>query len=66
MSIFATIFGTTISFMILFAINTSQYVIIRIPYGMKIFDEDVKHSTGLGLRRMLTKKLSDEPEKAHL
>jgi hypothetical protein len=66
MSIFGVIFGTTISFMILFAINASQYVIIRIPKRMKIFDEDVKHSAGLGLRKLLTKKISDEPEQAHL
>jgi hypothetical protein len=66
MSIYGVIFGTTISFMILFAINASQYVIIRIPKGMKIFEEEMKHSTSLGLRKMLTKKISDEPKQAHL
>ena len=66
MSIDATIFGMTISLMILLAINASQYIIIRIPNGMKIFDDDLQHNTGLGLRILLSKKISDEPERANL
>lgn len=66
MSIYGVIFGTTINILILVAINASQYVIIRIPKNMKVFDEDATHNTGLGLRKLLTRKIADEPTQANL
>ena len=46
--------------LILLQINMSQYVMVRIPYNMGLFEEDKKHEFKMGLRHQFTGFLKKE------
>jgi hypothetical protein len=62
-SFWGMVFGTAHQIMVLMQINISQYIIVRIPYDMGIFDRDQKHATKIGLIRALQKSISNANEK---
>ena len=44
--------------LILLQINLSQYVMVRIPYNMGIFDEDKQHEFEMAFRQKLARDLN--------
>ena len=47
--------------------NVSQYVLVRIPYNMGLFEKDAKHALKVGIRRKLSMKIANDfNDLAHL
>ena len=49
MSPVGNIFGTLHQLLILMQINITQYVMVRIPRNMGVFEKDMKHEIGIRL-----------------
>ena len=57
-STFGLVFGTIISMLVLMQINASQYVLVRIPYNMGIFNKEICHEVNIGMRKTFLKQLT--------
>lgn len=54
------LFGTCLQLLILMQINITQYVMVKTPRNMGIFDEDKTHDVGVALRAKLLAGINDE------
>ena len=57
LSLLGFAFGISIQLLVLLQINVSQYVLVRTPYNMGIFENDPKHNLRVGIRKRLSLRI---------